>query len=77
MSANSDENSARMAKFEEYKKRWSFKKNGAIQKELSSMNKWLEKNADTFFHEAAPDELTDGLRVIALKQLMWERSEIS
>lgn len=64
--------STRQEKYESYKKQWSAKKRGAIEKELGSMRKWLERNRDTFFQESAPDELTDGLRVIALSELLSE-----
>lgn len=62
----------RQQKFEEYKERWKEKPINKIEKEIASMRRYLEKNRDTFFHECAQDELTDGLRLIALREALYE-----
>jgi hypothetical protein len=62
----------RSDKFDEYKKRWKLKPKAKIEAEILSMRKFLEKNKDTFFHECAPDELTDGLRLLALREALAE-----
>lgn len=60
----------RQEKYEAYKKRWSNKPIKVVEKEVESMRRYLSRNKDTFFHEAAPDELTDGLRLVALKEIL-------
>lgn len=62
----------RQQKFEEYKEKWKIKPKAKIEKEIASMRRYLEKNRDTFFHECAHDELTDGLRLIALREALSE-----
>lgn len=65
----------RREKYDQYKTLWSLKKRAAIEKELESMRRWLNKHPDSFFQEAAPDELTDGLRICALKDALREIDE--
>lgn len=68
--------STRQQKYDAYKARWSAKPEHKIRKELESMRRYLERNKDTFFHECSPDDLTDGLRIMALREALDEKQTI-
>lgn len=59
-------------RYEEYKNLW--RRNGATKskRELEQIRKGLSYHHDTFFHEVAPDELSDGDRVMALRDVIME-----
>lgn len=59
-------------RYEEYKNLW--RRNGATKskRELEQIRKLLRRHRDTFFHETAPDELSDGDRVMALSDVIVE-----
>lgn len=63
------------AKFEEYKALWRGKRRSAVEKELSGIRNMLARNADTFFQQSAADELSDGDRVLALKDVLSEKKQ--
>lgn len=54
-------------KFEEYRMLWESKGLKSVEHELKSLRKMLGNNRDTFLHASHPDELSDGDRVMALK----------
>lgn len=60
-------------RFEAYKALWRGKRRPAVEKELSSLRNMLSRNADTFFQQSASDELSDGDRVLALKDVLSEK----
>lgn len=68
-----------MSKWEEnyqrFKSMWSVKPISKIKKELDSYQKRFSKHQDTFFHQGPPEELSDGDRVIALKELINEMKD--
>ena len=57
-------------KFEEYKTLWESKGTRSVELELKSLRSMLGSHKDTFFHESHPDELSDGDKVMALKDVL-------
>lgn len=57
-------------KFEEYKTLWERNGMRRVERELKSLRAMLSNNRDTFFHECHPDELSDGDKVMALKDVI-------
>lgn len=56
--------------FEEYKALWERKGIKSVERELNGLRAMLGNHKDTFFHECHPDELSDGDKVMALKDVM-------
>lgn len=59
-------------RYEEYKNLWRLNGATKVKRELEQLRKRLDNHKDTFFHESAPDELSDGDRVMALKDVVRE-----
>ena len=57
-------------KFEEYKILWERNGIKSVERELKSLRAMLGKHKDSFFHECHPDELSDGDKVMALKDVI-------
>ena len=57
-------------KFEEYKALWERNGLKSVERELKSLRAMLGNHKDTFFHESHPDELSDGDKVMALKDVI-------
>lgn len=55
-----------------FESQWRSKTKRQAEKELESYRKYLEKNRDSFFQQCAPDEMSDGDRVLVLKQILAE-----
>lgn len=62
-------------RYAQYKTLWARNGLKAAEHELSSIRKGLSRHHDTFFHESAPDELSDGARVMALRDVIEELSK--
>ena len=60
-------------KIDQYRTIWSVKTKRQIEKELESYQRYLARNPDSFFQESAPDEMSDGDRVAALKEIITEK----
>ena len=58
-------------RYEEYRALWRKKGKRAAEKELESMRKYLHSHHDGFSQISAPDELSDGDRVMALRELVY------
>ena len=59
-------------RFENYKAIWARNGLSAARKELNDIRNGLLRYRDTFFHQSSPDELSDGDRVMALKDVISE-----
>lgn len=57
-------------RYEEYRALWRKKGAKAIERELKSMQAYLQCHADGFRKISAPDELSDGDRLMALRDLI-------
>lgn len=64
------------SKFERYCAVWRSKGEKKTRRELESYQKRLSRYADTFYHKTAPDELSDGDRVMALREVLREYDHI-
>lgn len=62
--------SAWESKFEQYKTLWSRKSREQIEEELTSLRGYLKKHRDGFSQITAPDELSDGDRIMALRDCL-------
>ena len=60
------------ARFEDYKSLWVRNGLPAAMRELDQMRAGISRHHDTFFHQSSPDELSDGDRVMALKDVISE-----
>ena len=58
------------SKFENYKEIWARNGLSAARRELNDMRNGILRHRDTFFHQSSPDELSDGDRVMALKDVI-------
>lgn len=56
-----------------YREIWSRKTIKQIEKELDSYRRYLARHKDCFFKECAPDSLSDGDRIVILKDLLREK----
>ena len=61
-------------RYEEYRALWRSKGAKAIKLELKSMQAYLQRHSDGFRQISAPDELSDGDRLMALRDLSKEVS---
>lgn len=59
--------------YRELKERLTKKTEIQLKKELDSYRSFLMKNKDSFFHKSNPEELTDGLRIMAIKEALEEK----
>lgn len=58
---------------ERYRAAWELKTIKQIEKEIRSYRMYFEKHKDSFFHECHPDSLSDGNRMIILKDLLRDK----
>lgn len=61
-------------RYDEYRALWRKKGAKAIERELKSMQAYLQRHSDGFSQISAPDELSDGDRLMALRELSEEVS---
>lgn len=59
-------------RYEAYKTVWKDKGVTKAKKELASYQKYLSRHKDRFHQQSAPGELSDGDRVLALKEVLSE-----
>lgn len=59
-------------KIDAFESQWRSKTKRQVEKELESYRKYLERYPDSFFQQCAPDEMSDGDRVLVLKQILAE-----
>lgn len=59
-------------RYEEYRSLWRNKGKKAIEKEISSLRAYIHRYSDGFAQISAPDELSDGDRLMALRDLSEE-----
>lgn len=57
-------------RIEQYRDKWQKKTYRQVEKELDSYHRYLSKHSDGHFQEAAPDEMSDGDRVMVLKEVL-------
>lgn len=55
-------------RYEEYRALWRRKGKKAIEKEVSSLRAYMQRYSDGFAQISAPDELSDGDRLMALRE---------
>lgn len=65
---------SKLQRIADYKAQWSKKTLKQVMKELESYQAYLARHPDRHFQQAAPDEMTDGDRIIALKDVIREKS---
>lgn len=53
---------------EEYRALWRKKGKKAIEKEIASLRSYMQRYQDGFAQISAPDELSDGNRLMALRE---------
>lgn len=53
-----------------YRRVWENKSRKQVERELASYQRHLDKHKDTFFQQSAPGEMTDGDRVMVLKEIL-------
>lgn len=58
--------------FEKYCDMWRRRGEKKTRRELESYQKRLSRYADTFYHKTAPGELSDGDRVMGLREVLRE-----
>lgn len=62
-------------RYEEYRALWRKKGVKSIERELKSMQSYLQRNTDGFRQISAPDELSDGDRLMALRDLIRDMTK--
>jgi hypothetical protein len=55
-------------RYNEYRALWIKKSNNAIEKEIASLRRYMQRYSDGFAQITAPDELSDGDRLMALRE---------
>lgn len=65
-----------MSAADRYRGIWSRKTIKQIEKELDSYHKYLARHKDSFFKECAPDSLSDGNRIVILRDLLREKKSL-
>ena len=55
-------------RYEEYRALWRKKGKRAIEKEVGSLRAYMQRHSDGFRQISAPDELSDGDRLMALRE---------
>jgi len=56
-----------------YREVWARKTIKQVEGEGDSYHKYLARHKDSFFKECAPDSLSDGNRIVILKDLLREK----
>jgi len=56
-----------------YREIWSRKTIKQIEKEIESFRRYFARHKDCFFHECAPDSLSDGNQMVILKDILAEK----
>ena len=59
-------------RYDEYRALWRKKGIKAIEREIKSMQAYLQRHSDGFRQISAPDGLSDGDRLMALRDLIRE-----
>lgn len=57
-------------RYDEYRALWRNKGAKAIEREIKSMQSYMQRHSDGFRQISAPDELSDGDRLMALRDLI-------
>lgn len=62
-------------RYEEYRALWRSKGAKAIEREIKSMQAYMQRHSDGFRQISAPDELSDGDRLMALRDLIRDMTK--